>query len=122
MATLAAALPGEAGASLGTEVFYCPNPACPVAYYDAWGNTVPAASLERPAYPKDSGGPVCSCLGIGAEEIAAEAGKGLKDLLLRILEHIRTGEAACERRAPDGRSCERTARRLFLEAAPEKRG
>ena len=112
--TLRAQLPETAPRQLEGTAYYCPNPGCDVAYFDAWGTTLGLGLLARPAYPKPPTAPLCNCFGISAEEIIEEAERGCRD---RIRELVAAGEcasAACARRTPSGRSCVTEARRLFM--------
>ncbi len=101
-------------AALSGQAFFCPRPVCPVAFYDGWGTQVAAALLEVPCYPKDPEGFVCPCLQIRLAEIRDEAREGGKETVMRILQHLKS-EPGCAELRPDGRTCEREARRLFLE-------
>ena len=100
---------------LTPDAHVCWGPACGVGYFDAWSRSVPAAVLKSPAYPKAPDAPVCACLGVSAAALTAQARAGERDIVLRILAHIRGGQAACAHRSPDGESCERRVRRLFRE-------
>ncbi len=69
------------------------------------------------AYPKFRDGWICSCLGIPVGVIRAEAQAGSREQTLRIIEAGRAKDAACPERSPDGRSCARRVREVFLEAS-----
>jgi len=114
-ATLAAQLSPEEIATFSSAVFYCINPGCPVGYFDDWGNAVPADSLRAGAWPKDPEAPICCCLGITADRVIEEALDGCRDTVLRIIEHARQEDATCETASPEGCSCEKRVRRLFLQ-------
>src|SRR5687767_9338283 len=58
--TLEAHLAADVRAPLGATAFYCPDPACAVAYFNGWGTSVPREKLTSTAYPKDPEAPVCS--------------------------------------------------------------
>jgi hypothetical protein len=112
--TLLAQLPLEAARRFSESAFYCPNPACDVAYFDTWGTTVSRSLLRTPAYPKSATAPICSCFGITAAEIEADAEAGRKDRLRDLLAKAESDAAECETRSPSGASCAAEARRLFL--------
>jgi len=114
-ATLAAEIGDEGAGEFTSDAYCCWTPGCSVGYFDAWGNSVPAASLTSPAYPKFPEAPVCPCLAESAEVVIAEAREGRRDAVLRIIEHARGPEAACAARSPDGQPCTQRVRRLFLD-------
>ena len=113
-ATLRAQLSEEALRELQGDAFYCPNPACDVAYFDAWGATVALEHLAKPAYPKPPSAPLCHCLGVTAEEIVDEAQRGCRDRIRRLVAEAESGAQHCARRMPSGRPCTTEARRLFM--------
>ena len=114
--TIAAQLSADEAARFTSDAYYCPNPACAVGYYDAWGGHVPVTALARVTAPKDPGGAICACLGIAAADVVAEAKAGGKDLVVRIIAHARGAEARCATASPAGRSCEREVRRVYGNA------
>lgn len=116
--TVMAQVGGERAAIFASEVFFCWNPACATGYFDAWSAAVAVAELASPAYPKVPHAPVCPCLGVTADAIAAEAQAGRRDTVLRIIEHIRGRSAGCAGKSPDGQPCERRVRRLHMDNAP----
>src|SRR5688572_3151119 len=79
--TLLAQLPESLARAFSESAYYCPNPRCNVAYFDAWGAQAPASVLRRTSYPKTPAAPLCSCFGITAEQIRDEAKAGRKDLI-----------------------------------------
>lgn len=112
--TLRAQLPEDAQGVLQGSAFYCPNPACDVAYFDALGATVPLDHLASPAWPKPSTAPLCNCLGVSAEEIVEEAQRGARDRIRRLVAEADQGAHRCARCMPSGRPCVTEARRLFM--------
>lgn len=100
-------------ARLAPEAFYCPNPACAVAYFDAWGGVVDRDSLRERTWPKDPDGLVCGCLRLTVADLVADARAGRRETVLAVIAVARSAEARCGRCMPDGRSCEREVRRLF---------
>ena len=113
--TLEAQLPSEARTPLGGAAFYCVNPACRTAYFNAWGAKVPADRLASPAYPKDPSRPICPCFGIAAEDVTADARDGRKERVRDLVERSKGPEARCAERCPDGRPCIPRVLRLFRE-------
>ena len=113
--TLEAQLTAEARAPLGGQSFYCVNPACRMAYFNAWGAAVTADLLKSPAWPKHPDGPICPCFGITAEEIQADAREGKKERVRNLVEDAKGSEARCRERCPDGRPCLPRVLRLFRE-------
>jgi len=113
--TLLAQLPEELARAFSESVYYCQNPRCPVAYFDAWGTQAPASVLRLPSYPKSPTAPLCSCFGITAEAIRDEAEAGRKDLVRELVSRAGSDEARCETEAPCGTSCVVEARKVFMK-------
>lgn len=113
--TLLAQLPDEHARSFSKTAFYCANPACEVAYFDAWGATAPRSALRAAAYPKSGSAPVCSCFGFTAEEIRRAAEEGRKDQVKAMLARAESDEARCPTEAPSGASCVPEIRRIFMK-------
>lgn len=105
-----------AGSNLSAPACYCESPNCSVAYFDRWGTTVAADRISGPAWPKLQDAPVCSCFGVTAAEIEADARAGRMERIRGLIERSRTPEAKCGVLAPSGRCCVPTLRRLFSEA------
>jgi hypothetical protein len=114
--TLEAQLSPEARTPLGGPAFYCVNPGCRTAYFNAWGARVPAESLASTAYPKDPESPICPCFGITAAEVMADAREGRKDRVRDLMERSKGPGARCRERCPDGRPCLPRVLRLFRES------
>jgi hypothetical protein len=124
-ATLAAQLSAEAAATLIGETFYCPNPACGVAYFAAGGGSVLRGEQRARSWPKDAAAPVCPCFGILEHEIAAWARAREKPdmpALRALLARIEGPEAQCGTRAPDGRPCATQVRRVFMRELARRPG
>lgn len=117
--TLAAQLSSEAAALLIGHTFYCPNPACEVAYFDAGGSCVLRAEQRRRSWPKEPDAPACSCFGVDERSIAAWAtapGAPDKAAMRALLARIEGPEAQCATCAPDGGPCTTHVRRIFMRA------
>ena len=112
--TLRAQLPEGALGGLRGPAYYCPNPGCEVAYFDALGATVALDLLLKPAYPKPLSAPLCNCLGVSAEEIVEEAQRGCRDRIRELVAEAGSGAHRCACRMPSGRPCVTEARRLFM--------
>jgi len=112
---LEAHLPPPARATLGGAAFYCSVSACSTAYFDAWGVAVPVDQLTGSAWPKDPEGPICSCFGLKAAEVLADAREGRKDRVKDLVERSKGPEARCAQRSPDGACCVPRVLRLFRE-------
>lgn len=113
--TLEAHLPPDACSAIGDSAFYCVNSDCQTAYFNGWGTAVSSDRLTATAYPKDPGGPICSCFGITAADIRDDAREGHKERVRDLLERSRDPNARCVERSPDGRSCISRVLRLFRE-------
>lgn len=118
--TLVAQIGEERARQLTSDAHFCWNAVCAVGYFDAWSGRVLADALASPAYPKSPDAPICACMDVSAATIAGDARARSRDTVLRILAHIRSGEAACALRSPDGQTCERRVRRLFAENAQKQ--
>lgn len=116
--TLEAQLDVDTLKGVSGPAWFCPDPACPAAYFGNWGAAVPAVRLAVRAYPKDPDGPLCACFGMSAAEVVADALAGRKDRVRALLERARGPEARCAERRPDGRCCAPIVSRLFRENFP----
>ena len=76
---------------------------------------MPAERLTATAWPKDPGGPICSCSGITAADIKDDARQGDKKRVRDLMERSNDPNARCEERSPDGRPCIQQVLRLFRE-------
>jgi len=114
--TLEAHLAADVRAPLGPSAFYCADPGCATAYFNGWGSSVPREKLTSTAYPKDPDAPVCSCFGLTAAEVVADARDGRKDRIKSVLERSEGPEARCVAKSPDGRCCRPLVSRLFRES------
>jgi len=113
--TLESQLVAEEAAKFSESAFYCANPHCEVAYFDAWGTSAPRSALRTAAYPKCVSAPLCSCLGISSDEIRREAEAGRKERVREILASAERQGSRCETEAPSGASCIAEIRQLFLK-------
>ena len=112
--TLRAQLSAEARRSFRGEAYYCPNPTCAVAYFDAGGNTATLDQVNRPAYPKPASAPLCNCLGVTADQIVEEAKRGDRDRIRQLVSEAENHARRCATRMPSGLPCATEARRLFM--------
>ena len=112
--TLGAQLPAAALAAFAESAFYCAYPGCPVGYFDRLRQTVPAALLRRPTYPKFPPAVLCACTGLTTADLEADFRGGnlvrIKDLIAR----AGSAGARCALEAPDGRPCAAEARKLWM--------
>jgi hypothetical protein len=115
-ATLQSRLHPQAAARFAGETFFCPDPLCEVAYFDAGGERALRSEMLSPGYPKSPGAPLCACFGVTSEAIEDFGRRGDKAAMRVFLERTASPEARCERQAADGRSCATEARRVFLRA------
>ena len=112
---LEAHLPADAISTLGEKAFYCVNPECRIAYFDAWGASVPRDRMKGTAYPKDPEAPLCSCFDIMAASVIEDAREGRKERIKDLMERSSGPDARCVERSPDGQCCLPRALRLFRE-------
>lgn len=115
-ATLQARLGPAATARFTGETFFCPDPACEVAYFDAGGERAKRDELLAPAWPKSPSAPLCACFGVSRQAIEDFGRRGDKAAMRAFLERTASVEARCELSAADGRCCATEARRVFLRA------
>lgn len=112
--TLRANLPEARAGTLGEFVWYCQTPRCAVAYYDSAGLTVGVEHLRQRAYPKHTEAPICSCFGVTAEQIEADARAGDPTRVRDLIARAKTGEARCAATSPSGQCCVAQVQRVYL--------
>ncbi len=112
--TLQARLGPAAAARFGDEAWFCPDPACAVAYFDARRERAMCGELLAPAWPKHAGAPLCACFGVSRQALEDFARRGDKAGMRAFLERAASAVAHCSTSAADGRSCATEARRVFL--------
>ncbi len=115
-ATLRARLLPAAAARFTGETFFCPDPACEVAYFDAGGERASRDEMLAPAFPKSPGAPLCACFGVASRVIEDFGRRGDKVAMRAFLDRTASASARCETSAADGRCCATEARRVFLRA------
>lgn len=113
--TLEAQLQTVDRAQLAGTVFYCGNPACATAYFNAWGAAVAVDRLASRAAPKSPEAPICPCFGLKEEDVTADARDGRKDRVRDLVERAKGPEARCAELCPDGQPCLTRVLRLFRE-------
>jgi hypothetical protein len=118
-ATLQARLLPAPAARFTGETFFCPDPACEVAYFDARGELATRDEMRAPVTPKSPSAPLCACFGIARETIEDFGRRGDKAAMKAFLERTASAAARCELTTADGRSCATEARRVFLRAVGE---
>ena len=117
--TLQAHLPADACVTVGDKAFYCVNSECPVAYFNAWGVSVPRDRMKGTAFPKDPAAPICSCFGLTASDVVADAREGRKDRVKNLVERAKGPEAKCVETNPAGQPCVTRVLQLFRENFPQ---
>ena len=99
--------------------FFCPDPDCAVAYFDAEGNSLDTSALcvRVGAKDKTPPRPLCYCFGHTFEEVQEEvAATGTSTIPDRIAEKCRQGLHDCERKNPQGSCCLGNVRAAMKEA------
>jgi hypothetical protein len=114
--TLEARLRPEAAARFVAGAYFCPDPVCEVAYFDAGQERALRGEMVAPAWPKQQGAPLCACFGVARETLEDFGRRGDKAAMRAFLERTASPEARCETRAADGHCCATEARRVFLRA------
>ena len=87
---------------------FCPDPHCPVVYFDHERRVFTTADLRVPVWHKQPPGErmICYCFGETEASIAGEIeATGSCIAPARIREHIAAGRCACEVRNPRGVCC-----------------
>ena len=120
--TLEARLRPGAAARFAGAAFFCPDPACEVAYFDAGRECALRSEMVEPAWPKQPGAPLCACFGVAREVFEDFGRRGDKAAMRAFLERTASPEARCETRAADGRCCATEARRAFIRALEDAAG
>lgn len=114
LATVRANFSGTDVPEFHGDIFYCPDPSCPIAYFDGFGTRIDRAQRSRKAWPKDPDGFACSCFQVSVEAIEEFALSGNKAAMRDLLNRAASGEARCPTQAPDGRNCAPEIRRIFM--------
>lgn len=112
--TLEARLRPEAAARFVDGGFFCPNPSCEVAYFDARRERALRDELVVPAWPKHPDAPLCACFRVAAEVFEDLGRRGDRPAMRAFLARTVSPEARCVICAADGRCCATEARRVFL--------
>jgi hypothetical protein len=113
--TLAAYLSGEQRGRLADPANFCPSPQCPVAYFDGFERLVLATDLQRRAYPKDLGAPMCACFGLTRADIEQDVREGVVTRTKALLEKAKSPEARCAETAANGRPCVAYVQKYYLQ-------
>ena len=120
--TLEARLRPEAAGRFVDGGYFCPNPSCEVAYFDAGRERALRDELVVPAWPKHRDAPLCACFGVAQEVFEDFGRRGDRPAMRAFLERTVSPEASCVSRAADGRCCATEARRVFIRALEEATG
>ena len=120
--TLEARLRPDAAARFVDGGYFCPNPSCEVAYFDAGRERALRDELVVPAWPKHPDAPLCACFGVAQGVFEDFGRRGDRSAMRAFLERTVSPDARCVSRAADGRSCATGARRVFLRVLEEATG
>ena len=115
--TVAAHVPPEAAGRLSDTAYFCSNPRCNIAYYDALEQWLPIDLLDRSIFPKDPMAPICSCFGMTAQDVEADAKAGRTDRIKQLIVRAQTTDARCDELAPNGCSCVPEIQRHYLKCS-----
>ena len=115
-------VPAALRAPLSGTVYYCANPKCRTAYFNAWGAALPADQVTGRAWPKDPEAPICPCFGMKAGDVVGDARAGRKDRVKDLVEKSRGPDARCAQLSPDGACCVPRVMRLFRETFEARGG
>ncbi len=115
-ATIVARLRDGQRHTLGSSACFCPTASCEVAYFDAYGQSIAAALLNRPVYPKDPDAPVCACFHLKANDILADAAANNPAGVRELIRLSKTPRADCAVKSANGRCCVPEVQRIYLKA------
>lgn len=118
--TLRAHLGAGHATGLSDTAYFCANPRCEVGYYDAQGQTVGREHVRKPCYPKDPLGPICSCFGLTADVVEADAKAGRPEGVRALIAKSKTDAADCAVKAANGACCVPEVQKLYLKFAKAK--
>lgn len=105
---------------LNASSCFCPGGSCEVAYFDSFGQTIAAATLNRAVYPKHPDAPVCACFRLKAIDIEADAEAGNPAGIRELIRLSQTPRARCAELAAGGICCVPEVQRIYLKAAARK--
>ena len=114
-ATLDAQLSPDARRQLADAAFFCPYPACEVAYFDQFERFVTAAALPRGVYPKDLSAPICGCFGLTLDDVERDVAEGVVARVRAAVERARSPDARCTTMSATGRSCVAEIQGCFMK-------
>lgn len=117
--TLAAHLPAEALAQISEAAYFCPFPACPVAYFDEYERAIDVGRLLAPVYPKDSEAPLCACFGLTRDDVEEDLRDGSVLRVRAAVEKSKSAQAQCLTKAANGRSCAPEVQRYYFKRKQE---
>ncbi|HVX16001.1 MAG TPA: hypothetical protein VHC22_32755 [Pirellulales bacterium] len=118
-ATLVGQLEADDRRHLPESAYYCPYPRCEVGYFDRFDRWVAAEKLLHPAYPKDSGAPICPCFDFGTEEIDADVRERGTRRVKELLARTKSPQARCITLSPSGQCCMPEVQRYFMRLREE---
>lgn len=83
--------------------YFCPDPACPVVYYDD-EQTFTTADVRIPVFQKDASDAtlVCYCFGYSRSNVRQDEDGAIA---ATISDHIKAGRCGCDLRNPQGTCC-----------------
>jgi hypothetical protein len=113
--TLDAQLSGAARRLVAESAWFCPFARCEVIYFDAFERVVNAETFGKPVYPKDPDAPICSCFGLGIDEIEQDIAEGGVARVRELVNKAKTPTARCALLAPSGQCCVPEVQRAFMQ-------
>ena len=117
-ATIEAHLPEEARRHLAdANAFFCPNPRCPVGYFDIFEQNTAGEHFQNSVYPKYPNAPICSCFELYAQDVIQDARAGNASGVRLLIERSEGREALCRVCSPDGQCCVAQVQKLYLKHA-----
>ena len=113
--TLKVWLSEEQRRQLSDSAFFCPHATCPVAYFDRFERTVPAAGIAVPFWPKSTGSPICPCFGLTLADIEADVADGAVTRVRATIQRAGSDEAQCRTKSPSGESCVAAVQKCYMQ-------
>ena len=110
----------ESQAALRDAAWCCVNPACEIAYFNMFEQTVSVNELTTSVYPYDLNAPVCPCFGFTIDDVEADIEDGQPVRIRVLLAKSQSPQARCQTLAVDGQCCMREVQRLYMKLRSER--
>jgi hypothetical protein len=99
---------------LAAHAWFCPAPACDVAYFDLLERVVSIDELQGEVYPKSMDAPICACFDFTLDDLDAAVRERSPEPVRALLAKSKTSQANCTTLAANGRCCMQEVQRLYI--------